>query len=203
MLDPSRLVWRNPATWYGLFGVVLLALTLWTPWATAARTTRVEERAQQLAVACAECLASLAPGNDAAAREHFLARWQALAAARGAFVGDLEPGAEPAQPSVLLFANKHYAFQVAPSPPPVREPGGPGTLPPLEVIAWPLAAVGPGHCVFFVPSNAPRAYSRNLTAGYAGWHRAPPPGCGHRRAGSANESNLAYRGEDDERWVPF
>ena len=82
---------------------------------------------------------------------------------------------------------------------------GRGTLAAVEVIAWPLSTVGPGHCVFFYPEGASRAYSRNLRRSYAGLGdgERPAPGAAHRRPGLGSVKRTTYPGNDDERWIVF
>jgi hypothetical protein len=202
MLDQRPRLWRNPASWYVFAGLALIVLTSLTPLLLATRTARVETRADHLAEFLLQASRDLSPPFDAAAGEHCLASWLALAAAGGVFVGDLEPFPEAASADTLAFVNKHYLFRVRGSPPPATSAVG-TEAPSLEVLAWPQSMTSPAHCVYFYPSNAGRAYTRNLTAGYEGLTKPPPPGCGHRRLGPSNESSLAYRGEDDERWVLY
>jgi hypothetical protein len=73
-----------------------------------------------------------------------------------------------------------------------------------ECLAWPLSEVGPGHGVFFHPDDAPRAYTRNLTAGYwgLGTHR-PLPGQCHRLVGEVSSGRGYYRSAGDERWILY
>src|SRR5436190_3151790 len=170
--------WFNPATWYTAIGIGLLAASLWMPWASALRTARIEERADQIAEALIHATRGAPPPDDAASLETLFARFLALAESRSLFVADLERH-DPPEDALLLMTNKHYAFQLAASPPAEPERGriGRDTVPALEVVAWPLSRVGAAHCAFFHPGNAPRAYSRNLAAGYAGTgNRRPAPG---------------------------
>ncbi len=194
----------NPANWYLLLGLVLIAFTLWVPWLTAARTARIEMRADRIA----ECLLAASSQQpwppDAAAREHVLARLLALAASSEVFVGDLELVEPQPAEGLLWLTNKHYAFQLSASPIDVRATAGRGTVPALEVIAWPLADAGPAHSCYYYPENASRAYTRNLTANYVGWQEArPAPGAGQRRSQAMLDGQVAYRSEGDERWVLF
>ena len=69
--------------------------------------------------------------------------------------------------------------------------------------AWPLSSVGPGHCAFFYPENAERAYTRNLRSEYAGLDRRPAPGRSHRRPGATSRRFDTYTSDDDERWIYF
>lgn len=202
MLDERRLRWRNPATWYAAVGFVLIAITLWLPWFTASRTARVEHRADQLAELCLVAAGSMELPADDATLAHFFARWLRLADAAGVFTGDLEPLPSEGD-GIALFANKHYLFQLAGSPPPALATATPDLPAPLEVVAWPASAAGPGHSAFFHPAGAGRAFTRNLTRNYHGFKLRPAPGCGHRRLGPSNESLLAYRGQDDERWTLY
>lgn len=192
----------NPATWYTAIGVGLLGVSLWLPWASASRTARVEERADAIADALLQAARGDALSGDAAALDRVLARFHALGEARAVFVADLERQEAPAD-TLLLLTNKHYAFQLAVSLLPQQEHAGRDAVPALEVVAWPLSRVGPGHCAFFHPENAPRAYTRNLAAGYAGTGgRRPLPGRCHRDA-SSPDSPSQYRSYDDERWLLY
>ena len=196
--------WRNPAAWFTLIGLLLLAVSIWVPFQTAARTARTEQRADQIATLLLEVVRDFGGELDAATVEIMLARFHRLARRDGVYVTDLELVEPPLPDTVLLLQNKHYAFQVAVSPPDPRATVGAGALPALEVVAWPLTAVGPGHSVFFHPDNAPRAYTRNLAAGYAGLlQRRPTPGKGHRRSTQTMETAGSYRGFDDERWILY
>lgn len=199
---PSRL--GNPATWYTIVGVIMLGVSIWVPFLTAERTARVEQRAEQIAARLIEAVQSLPYGLDDTALEVALARFYALAARDGVFINDLEV-LEPALPATLLtLQNKHYAFHLAISPPDPAAIVGSDAQPDYEVVAWPLSSVGPGHCVFFCPDNAARAYTRNLSAGYAGLgaHR-PSPGRCHRRPAQGLQSMTSYRAIDDERWILY
>jgi len=122
----------------------------------------------------------------------------------GAFVNDLEVLDQALPDSLLTLQNKHYAFQIAVSPPDPKDTPSADAEPAYEVTAWPLSAVGPGRSVFFYPENAPRAYTRNLAKGYTGLDdRRITPGCGHRRLAQTLELRVSYRGLDDERWIVF
>lgn len=202
-------MWRrsrlgNPATWYLGAGLALLGATMWVPWFTAQRTARVERRADELA----GCLlaAALEPVDvlDAVAAEVVAARGLRFALAAGVHVTDVERIDPPPPGALLALRNKHYAFHLATSPLPDSVLAGRDTSPSLEVMAWPLGRAGPGHCVFFHPDDAPRAYTRNLTANYAGLgSRRPRPGQAHRRPHGLHEVTSYYRGFDDERWILY
>jgi hypothetical protein len=196
--------WRNPSAWYLAGGLALIAASLWLPWFTAARTARVEQRADRLAellLCAAEALLVPPVAGDV---EHVLARFLALAAADGAFLGDLERVEPPFPDSLLVLTNKHYALQLAASPPPATATPGSDTVPALEVLAWPLSALGPGHSVFFHAENAPRAYTRNLSSRIVGLgNTRPQPGSAQPRETGTSRSALAYRSANDDRWVVF
>jgi hypothetical protein len=204
MTLPRAAAWRNPARWYLLVGTALIASSLWLPWAAAARTTRVEQRAERLAELLLRAASGMPfpPLDDP---DHVLARFYALALADGAFVADVER-VEPTPPDVLLaFTNKHYAFQLAASPPDPLSIVGRNTVPALEVLAWPLASGGPAHSAYLCAENAPRAYSRNLGGRLVGLadHR-PMPGVGQRRATpNPFDTVVSYRSDTDERWLLF
>lgn len=192
----------NPANWFLLLGLCLLGLSLWIPWFTATRTARVEMRADQIAELLLEATHGLDCRLDAAGLDVVQARFAALCAAQGVFTADLEP-VEPRWPDTLLsLANKHYAFQLANSPPPPRALASRDAIPALEVVAWPLTATGPGHSAFFHPDNAPRAYTRNKAASYEGAARRPLPGQCHR-PGEGSVSGQFYRSVVDERWLHY
>lgn len=192
----------NPANWFLLLGGGLLALSLWIPWFTAVRTARVENRADQITGLLLEAATGLECPLDAAGLEIVMARFQALAAAQGAHLADLER-IEPAWPGALLaLTSKHYAYQLAISPPPVRSLPSRDSTPALETMAWPLSAVGPGHSVFFHPENAPRAYTRNKAAGFEGLTLRPAAGEAHR-PGEGSVSANYYRSARDERWIHY
>ncbi|GAB4143579.1 MAG: hypothetical protein Fur0037_11230 [Planctomycetota bacterium] len=194
---------RNPAQWLLTVGLIGLGLTFWIPWAVAARTARTEGRADAL---CSLFLAVFSEFLDArtldrAALETALARVQRLAAARGVFADDLELQDRADGGFLALFANKHYLFGIAKSPPAdQRAPVG-NLPPPIEVLAWPRESTGPAHAVFFDSQIADAAFTRNLEAGYRGAERMPSPGAGHRPSDPRAGFGFDYRGTDDERWL--
>lgn len=204
MALPRAAAWRNPANWYLLVGMALIALSLWVPWLAAARSARVEQRAERIAGLLLQAASNmpLPPLDDP---EHVCSRFWALALADGVFVSDLER-IDPAPPDVLLaFTNKHYAFQLAASPPDPLAIVGKDTVPALEVLAWPLSITGPAHSAYLHAENAPRAYTRNLNGSLVGLtDRRPLPGVGQRRA-AANpfDTGESYRSVTDERWILF
>jgi len=201
--------WCNPGAWLTALGLVLLASTVWVPFQSAERTARVERRADQIAALLLEATSRASDANvgtywDPATAEIVLAYFHALAMRDGAFVNDLEVLDQPLPNSLLTLQNKHYAFQIAVSPPDTRETPSADAEPAYEVTAWPLSAVGPGRSVFFYPENAPRAYTRNLAKGYSGLgDRRIAPGRGHRRPAQTLELRASYRGLDDERWIVY
>lgn len=188
--------------WLLCGGGLLVALSLWLPWQTAARTARIEGRADQVAGLLLAAFCSVPPVDDRAVRELALARFWRLLAAAGVRVEDVQV-IEPALPGTLLsLTSKHYAFQVAWSPVPADAIVARDALPTREVLAWPLAAVGPGHAAFFYAEDAPRAYTRNLTAGYTGLGaRRPPPGAAQRLGPASQTRWSSYRSRSDERWI--
>lgn len=194
----------DPMLWYLVAGLVLLAASLWMPWFTAARTARAELRADRLSELLLRAVEGTAATGAEPDPEHVLAVFFALAAADGVFLADVERLAPPAPEIVLALINKHYAFQLAPSPIDPTATVGRGTTPSFEVTAWPLGVAGPGHSVYFQAEDAPRAYTRNLTCGFHGLgERRPPPGAGQRRDGGAFDTPSSYRSNSDERWMLY
>lgn len=207
MSEWQRPGWSNPAAWYVVAGLILLAVSFWIPWASASRTTRIELRADEVAGLLQTALREVTgidggDGFDAATGEIVLARAFRLGLARGAYVSDVE-FVDPRPAGVLLaLRSRHYAFQVTESPPAPNDRTGRGAVPALEVTAWPLRNGGPGHCSFFYPDNAARAYSRNLRQSYAGFDHRPPPGKSHRRQ-DADRTPANYSSFDDELWLEY
>lgn len=196
--------WLDPATWYLLAGVALIGVSLWLPWFTAARTARVELRADRLAELLLRACAGLPAPPEGPDVDHVLARFFALAGADGVFFTDVERVDAPAAEILLALANKHYALQLTTSPVDPTAIVGRDTVPALEVTAWPLGIAGPGHSVYCYAEGAPRAYTRNLTNGFVGWKgRRPPPGAGQRRIGSTFDTPSSYRSASDERWILY
>ncbi len=210
MRGPWRGSWVDPATWYTVAGIGLIVTSLWLPWLTAARTARVEMRADVLCELLLGASRSLVADPSPADLEHVWARFLALAQADGVFYADVERLEPPLPGTLLAFTNKHYAFQLARSP--ARDQPRAHDAPaaaregfelPLEATAWPLHPAGPGHAVYFQPDDAPRAYTRNLTSGYVGLGAGRPrPGAGHR-ADSPFDTAKSYRSGSDERWILF
>ena len=116
--DPQFRRGFNPATWYTVLGIVLLAATFWIPITTANRTARVEGRADALAeVLLLEAMAS-APLDfqDPATAAMIYGRLVRRAATQNIYVDDLELlPAQPDTPAITL-RNKHYVVQLRPSP---------------------------------------------------------------------------------------
>ena len=196
--------WANPAGWLVLLGLLLLAFSLWIPWLSASRTTRIESRASGLAEALLEASHGFQPPLDAAALACIEGRFYAHASSRGEHTKDLERLPQPPNGALMVIVNKHYAFQLSLSPPAVDQKFGKHTTAALEVTAWPRSAIGPGHCAFFYPENATRAYTRNLRASYAGLDADRPlPGAPHRRPGLGSRRLSPYPGRDNERWLVF
>lgn len=204
MLEPRGAGWRNPGSWYLLGGLSLVALSLWMPWWTAARTARIELRADQLARLLLRAAAQPIPPALADEVDHVFARFLASAIAEGLVVGDLERHEPDTEGVLLLLTNKHYALQLAVSPPEATEVVGRDTVPALEVVAWPLRANGPAHSVYFHPENAPAAYTRNLSNSTVELgNKRPQPGACHRRRTGLFDSPSSYRSANDDRWIVF
>lgn len=196
--------WANPAGWYTTIGLLLLAFSLWIPWLSASRTARIERRANGLAEALLDASSGFDLPLDEADLLSIQARFLALADSRGEHTKDLERVEPPPEGTLLCLTNKHYAFQLAESPPDVTQQPGRHTMAAVEVIAWPRSAIGPGHCAFFYPENAARAYTRNLRAKYSGFgEKRPKPGAPHRRPGLGSRRSSHYPGQDSERWLVF
>ncbi|MCU0864676.1 MAG: hypothetical protein MUC36_12840 [Planctomycetes bacterium] len=195
--------YANPASWYTLLGLGLLFTTLYVPWLTAERTARVERRAEHLGSQLLRTVEELKLQLDAESVPLVMARWLMLAERDGEFHADLET-IDSGVPGALLTArNKHYMFQLAESPPPAQFHAGPDGMPAYEVVVWPRDGNGPGHAAYFLPSNAPRAYSRNLSADYLGFERAPAPGSCHSTPNIGRQEQWHYRSVNDERWILY
>ena len=204
MSGSFRTPWVNPAGLFVGLGLALLGLSLWFPWLSASRTTRVEARANDIAEAILDACAGFTAPLDGAAVATIEARCYALAASRGQRVKDLVRVDQPPDGALLCLKNKHYTFQLSESPHGVDQRPGKDTAPSLEVTAWPLSPLGPGHCAFFYPDSAARAYTRNLRASYAGFGEGRPlPGHAHRRPGLGSRRLSPYPGADNERWLLF
>lgn len=197
-------IWANPGAWYTGLGIAALALSMWVPWWSADRTARIERRADELAGVLLRVVGQRLDAITPADIEPLFARWTWQAACAGSFVTDLEL-VEPSPEGVVMLArNKHYAFQLAPSPLGANLLAGRDTVPAYEVIAWPLSGAGPGHSAYFHPEDGPRAYTRNLGAGFAGLGKDRPlPGACHRPRGSAIQTRYHYRATDDKRWILY
>lgn len=204
MSGSFRKPWITPAGVYVALGLVLLGFSLAVPWLSASRTTRVEARANGIAEALLDACEGFTTPLDAAAVCAIEARCFALAESRGQRVKDLTRVQETPDGVLLCLQNKHYAFQLSESPYAVDQRPGKDTAPALEVSAWPRSGLGPGHCTFFYPENAARAYTRNLRASYAGLGEdRPVPGHAHRRPGLGSRRLTPYPGRDNERWLLF
>lgn len=204
MQNWRRTHFGNPATWFLLLGVAMLGATLWVPWFTAERTARIERRADAIAELLLAAARDFDGAIDEADAQIVHARFLRLALRDQLHTADLEVHEPPLPGTVLTMVNKHYGFHLAVSPLEANVIAGRGTQPAREVMAWPLTSTGPGHCAFFHPDDAPRAYSRNLAAGYAGLgSRRPIPGRSHRRPHGLAEVTSYYRSFDDERWILY
>jgi hypothetical protein len=200
--EPRNLNLGRLLVWAGIAG---LLVSFWVPWAVAQRTARTEDRADRLSLVLLQTAAPMQPleGADAATLSTLLARAKSLASTRSVYGDDLERVEENPPPGVLVtFANKHYLFQLAFSPPAnARQPSTP-TLPlPLELMAWPREPNGPAHAAFFCSEIAEPAFSRNLQQGYVGLDRRPLPGNSYPRDEARAGQVRAYRDAVDERWL--
>lgn len=195
----------NPASWYLIVGTALLGATLWVPWFTAERTARVEQRADRIAQLLQEAASAFAGDIGERDADPVHARFLRLALRDGLHVADLERIEPPLPHTTLVLRNKHYLFYLAPSPQQADVICSKDSVPAREVVAWPAGAAGPGHCLFFHPDDAPRAYCRNLAKGYAGLGEGghPEPGVAHRRPNTLLQVTSFYRSFDDERWILY
>jgi hypothetical protein len=183
---------------------LLLGFSLYVPWLSASRTARVEQRADLLAAALLDASAGFELPLDEADREGVLGRFFALAESRGVYTRDLERHPSPPEDAQLCLVNKHYLLQLTESPPGANQRAGEDAAAAFEVTAWPMSGAGPGHCAFFYPENAARAYTRNLRANYAGTQdQRLHPGAAHRAIGASGRLTKTYTGADNERWVLF
>ena len=181
----------------------MLAASIWVPFLTAGRSARVEQRADEITSLLLEAMQPLGQ-LDRDVAPVILGRFHRLALRDHVYVGDLEPLDEPLPGTLLCLVNKHYAFHVAVSPIENDAVRATADEPSYEALAWPLSNVGPGHGVFFYPDDAPRAYTRNLSAGYHGLgQRRPQPGRCHRRDLTVADTGSGYRSQGDERWILY
>jgi hypothetical protein len=196
---------RNPLAWYTAIAAGMLAFSLWVPWLSATRTARVEGRADKVAAA----LMTAADGFELPLEEpdlqSLLARFYRTATSSGVRAKDVVRVEPAPSGSLMCLQNKHYAFLLSEAPVDPMSRIGKNTVGSLEVLAWPLSVVGPGHCGFFYAQDACRAYTRNLQRGYAGLKddTRPLPGAGHRRPGIGSRRQSQYPGNDSERWILY
>lgn len=181
----------------------MLAASVWVPFLTAERTARVEGRADRIAGLLLDALRGFPSAIGPDDLPVVMARFHALALRDAVHVTDLEVLPTPLPQTLLLLRNKHYLFYLAESVPDAQAIPSRDAIPNYEVLAWPLTGLGPGHSAFFHADNAPRAYTRNLTAGYEGTAKPPTPATSHRRSGTSFEVARTYRNGDDERWIVF
>lgn len=180
-----------------LLGIAGLVTTFFVPSWSASRVARVEQRAQETAEVLHEIAASIGTADPTAELPAIADRLRARCSEIGQPDSDL-PELEPDAGPTATFGNRHYLFRI------VRRPPPPGAEPeaaeeqPLEVYAWPRTTLPPGKTVFYFPVEGRAAFTRNLSAGYAGLSRAPPPGAGVPRDEPDEDS---YRSRDDERWI--
>ncbi|MFM1872108.1 MAG: hypothetical protein RL398_1530 [Planctomycetota bacterium] len=202
MLVARHLAWRNPVNYYLAVGLGLLVVSAFVPLWTGQRAARVEDRAAAVAAALAEAVGEFALPPTADDVPLLMGRFFAVAARDGAFVADLAMVA-PLPETLLTLVGKHYVYHVAISPPEVPSTRA-DLVPGYEVAAWPIDTLGPGHAVFFLPDDAPRAYTRNLAAGYSGLGEARVvPGRSHARQSGGRGTAGSYRSRDDERWLEY
>jgi hypothetical protein len=195
----------NPAAWYTAIGCGLLGLSLVIPWLSASRTTRAELRADGVANAMLEASRGFTPPLDAGDVQCLLARFYQAAACQGVRTTEVVQVKPAPEGTLLCLKNKYYAFQLSESPLDATARAGVGTVGSVEVLAWPLSTISPGHCVFFYPEGSSRAYSRNLRRSYAGLDQddRPMPGAAHRRPGLGSVKRSQYPGNDNERWIIY
>lgn len=205
MSDWRRSPFGNPAAWYTSIGILLLAFSLWIPWLSASRTARVETRGDELASALLDATLGMPLPLDEADLQVVMARFFVTAASRGVRTKGVVLVEPPPDGALLCLSNKHYYFQLSEAPPDATSRPGKGTAASLEVVAWPISTLSAGHCVYFYPQDAARAYSRNLRRGYRGLEDdyRPLPGGAHRRPGGNTPRKSQYPGVDDERWIVY
>jgi hypothetical protein len=179
----------------------VLGVTLWVPYGTAARTARVEGTGLRLARELLR-VATAAPfaldGDGAALLDR-------MADGRQLEVVPPSGAAGAASRPRLLFASKHYYFCIHESPDDWAAPAGPERARPIEVYAWPRSFFGPARSAFFLPSDAPAAYTRNLQLGYVGLEVIPVAGSARPVVApeEPEDSWRGWRGRDDGRWLPL
>lgn len=187
-----------------VLGLLGLGGTLWVPYASASRSSRVEARGEVLAALLLKEASAMQPLD---LDDPFLQRVLLARVLRGApplelFANDLEPFTAPEGDPGLWFTTKHYLFRVAATPVDSQRPAPADGLPPaLEVLAWPREVPSPAHSAFFCTEIGDPVFTRNLQAGYHGPENCPRPGAGHRRPDPLFERQGYYRGLDDERWL--
>ena len=193
-------------TFLFLLGLIALGISLYAPHFNARRVARVEQRAQETATVLLECAAALPqPLRFDAAQQ------SELREAAHARLRDLgHPAATLPEPAPVddprpgyRFAGRHYCFLVTHTPPAEQDqPGSRPALAAIEVLAWPDSHASPGHTAFFCASDAPAAFTRNLVAGYLGFHVAPSPGAARPNAEFRGQADQSwYRSVNDERWL--
>jgi len=205
MNEWRRTPFGNPAAWMTTGGVLLLAFSLWIPWLSASRTARVETRADELANSLIDATDGFRLPLTESDLHVVMARFFMIAASRGVRIKEVKRSETVPEGAMLYLTNKHYCFQLSESPPDPTARPGKNTVASLEVVAWPLSATSPGHCVYFYPQDAARAYSRNLRRAYRGLEDdyRPLPGTCHRRPGGGGARRNQYPGVDDERWILY
>lgn len=202
-----------------VLGVGWLGFGFWLPYATADRVFRIESRAADVAAKLCTAAADRErlDWSNEAHRDDLLAD---VNAARG--LDDptsslfLRAATAPKhlRRHCFCFQGKHYYYMVTHPPRrflesnkkiesprkdklPPEEPPPPIDLP-VEVYAWPRKLEGGGRTVFFFPSDASAAFTRNLENRDVGMRRAPHPGDGRV---AVELPHGDYRGQDDQRWI--
>lgn len=185
----------NTANVLVVLGVLLLGVTFWVPYATASRVARIEGWAEGIARAlltAASDRSDLVLDAPAAAD----AVRQSLPSNYAHRLHTMPPLSDPPG---MRFRGKHYLYLVTRTPLPSGE-ADPGQ--PLEVYAWPRSYLAAGRTTFFVPEDAPAAYSHNLAARYRDDEVVPAAGAG-RPEHADDDLTSPWRGRDGERWLPL
>lgn len=206
----------NLGNWLLGTGAAALGFSFWVPYASGSRTARTEERACDVAEILLHEAAAMQPLDlaDPSQQATLLARTLRACVHGGVFAADLQYEQVPADAgAVLWLRNKHYLFQLGPTPADPKRPSLAGTIAPLEVLAWPGDESCPGHATFYAAEGSDSAFTRNLQADYVGreppaWSnnrpvpsRRPQPAAGQRRDQGLELEYGAWRGLDDERWL--
>lgn len=192
---------RNPGALLAWLGVCGLVGSTLVPFAVGRRTARIEQQAAEIASRL-RCAAQGVPdglGPDDVPT--VLARFYCLLARDGLPTTDLAALPAP-EGLLLLLQNRDYLFHLAAAPMDPQAIASPGSVAALEVLAWPRDERSRGHTVFFEPSDALPAYTRNLVGRHVGDgpHR-PLPGQQQQRGRSGHQGLRGYRSLNNERWI--